>query len=136
MSFTLDASVTMAWCFEDETDAYTDSVLDRLQSTEAIVPAIWPLEVVNVLLGGLRHGRVTEARALRFLQFLQALPIEVDPAIQSVPLAAVLHLARSQQLSSYDAAYLELAIRGGLPLATKDQRLRAAAGRTGVSLVE
>lgn len=135
MTFVLDGSVTMAWCFRDETTAYTNLVLHRLQTTEAMVPVIWPLEVVNVALVGERRGRIVVADTLRFVLFLRSLPIEIDDIELPRVWGNVLDLARAQQLTLYDASYLELALREGLPLATLDDRLREAANRIGVPLV-
>lgn len=136
MAFVVDSSVTMAWCFEDETDPYTEGVLDRLRETEAIVPGIWPLEVANVLLVAERRRRITEAQAVRFVQLLRALPISVEVEGLALALGAVLSIGRQHELSAYDAAYLELAARQGLPLATQDLRLREAAARMGVTRLE
>lgn len=135
-SFVLDCSVTLAWCFEDESSDYAIQALDRLQETQAIVPSIWPLEVVNVLLVGERKGRLTEAETARFISLLGSLPIMVDQSGPERILGEVLSLAREQDLSSYDAAYLELAMRQALPIATLDEALRNAAGRVGVSLLD
>lgn len=130
--FVLDNSVVMAWYFEDEANAYTTAVLESLAEGEALVPAIWPLEVANVLLVGERRGRSTEARTSRFIALLEALPIRVDAATPQRALSSILTLAREQRLSAYDAAYLDLAMREGLPLATQDQALRRAAEACGV----
>jgi predicted nucleic acid-binding protein len=129
----MDASVAMAWCFEDEAIEATDIVLDRLRDDEAAVPAIWPLEVANVLLVAERRDRLSEAQASRFLELLTQLPIEVDEAPHD--LAAIVAAGRRHELSSYDASYLVLAERLGAPLATLDQRLAKAAERAGVELL-
>jgi predicted nucleic acid-binding protein len=131
--FVVDASVTMAWCFEDEATAATDVILDRLTGEDAVVPSIWPLEIANVLLVAERRGRVSEAQASRFVELLAALPIEVDDVAPD--LSAVLAAGRQHQLSAYDAAYLVLAERLGAPLATLDQRLVAVAEQAGVQLL-
>lgn len=131
----MDNSVTMAWCFEDESTPYTEAVLDRVRETGAVAPAIWPLEVANAVLVGERRQRLTLARTTRFVQFVRSLPITVDTMDLASVLGPVLTLGREHGLSSYDAAYLELAMREGLPLATQDARLSAAAERVGVSLV-
>src|SRR5579871_239347 len=133
--FVVDTSVTMAWCFEDESTAYTEAVLDRLRSTGAMAPAIWPLEVVNVLLLAERRQRVTQARVESFVQALKDLSITLDQETVSEAWGRILALGRQQGLTSYDAAYLELAMRQALPLATLDARLRAAALHVGVPLV-
>ncbi|HLH72196.1 MAG TPA: type II toxin-antitoxin system VapC family toxin [Chloroflexota bacterium] len=135
MAFVVDASVTLAWCFEDETTRYSDMVLDRLRGDEAIVPGIWPFEVINVLVFGERRGRLTEANAARFLTLLGALPILVEPVEFGRLASTVWALARVEHLSSYDAAYLELAMREALPLATQDVWLADAARRVGVTVL-
>jgi len=132
--FVLDCSVTMAWCFDDEATPYTDSVQDQLDNVRAIVPTIWPLEVTNAALVGERRKQLDEARSTRFFALLSGLPIIVDEGTSSKAFVAIAHLARAHQLSSYDAAYLELAIRRGLPLACLDGKLKAAAKATGIQL--
>lgn len=131
--FVVDASVTMAWCFEDEATEATEAVLDRLRSERALVPAIWPLEVANVLLVAQRRDRVSEAQIGRFVRLLTQLPIDVDET--DADIAGLVALGRTHQLSSYDASYLLLAERAGLPLATLDSRLTQAAARAGVPLM-
>jgi len=134
--FVLDCSVTLAWCFKDETAAYAAAVLRNLNSAQGIVPTIWPLEVANALLVCERRKRLTEADTVRFLAFLQAMPIVVDEETASRALDDILFLARDHNLSSYDAAYLELAMRQGYPLASLDDRLRKAATRAGVDVLK
>ena len=134
--FVLDNSVVMAWYFEDEANTYSAAILESMALSEALVPTIWPLEVANVLLVGERKGRTTEARTHRFIALLDALPIRVDAATAQHALSRILTLAREQQLSAYDAAYLELAMREGVPLATQDKALRRAAKACGVALAE
>jgi predicted nucleic acid-binding protein len=131
--FVIDTSVAMAWCFEDEATEAADLVLDRLREDEAVVPAIWPLEVANVLLVAERRGRLTEAQVSRFLGLLTQLPIEVDDAPRE--LAGIVAAGRRHELSSYDASYLVLAERLGASLATLDGRLSKAAERAGVELL-
>ena len=128
----LDCSVTMAWCFEDEADRYADDVVEKLRAHGAVVPPIWSLEVANVLLTSERHGRLTNAKSSRFVDLLRALPITIDEESPHRALSEILLLARQQNLSSYDASYLELAMREGLPLATRDSGLRRAAEAIGV----
>jgi predicted nucleic acid-binding protein len=131
--FVIDTSIAMAWCFEDEATEATDAVLDRLRDEEAAVPAIWPLEVANVLLVAERRGRLSEAQVSRFLELLTQLPIEVDDAPRD--LAGIVAAGRRHDLTSYDASYLVLAERLGASLATLDQRLAKAAERAGVKLL-
>ena len=132
--FVLDASVTMAWCFEDEKTPYSEGVLDTLEKTQAVVPTLWQLEVANVLLVGERRQRLTQAQTTRFVELLGGLPIEVTDTPQK--LSSTLTLGRTYSLSAYDASYLDLAAGSGLPLATLDASLRIAASRMGVALLE
>lgn len=129
-----DNSVVMSWCFRDETDDYADRVLEMLCERTAVVPSIWPLEVVNVLLVAERRKRLSEADSARFLALLSQLPIVVEPRQPESGMKDLLILARSNGLSSYDASYLDLAMRQGLSIATLDHRLIAAAGRSQVPL--
>jgi predicted nucleic acid-binding protein len=132
--FVLDASVTLAWCFEDEASPYAEAVLEKLAPGAAVVPSIWPLEVANALLVAERRKRLTRAKVTRFLQVLRSLPIVVDSEGGARALDTVLDLARAHGLSVYDAGYLELALRDGLPLATLDERLKRAARQAGVEV--
>lgn len=118
--------MTMAWLFEDEKTAFTEKVLDKLQEDGALVPSIWHLEVVNVLLVAEKRKRCTPAQSLRFLETLNSFPIQVDDGLTGQKTEALLLLARSYELSSYDTAYLDLALRFGYPLATLDVQLRKA----------
>jgi predicted nucleic acid-binding protein len=132
--FVLDNSMAMAWSFEDETDAYAEAVLDQLATTRAMVPVLWPLEVANALLMGERRKRSTEADTLKWIGILSSLPISIDGETNAHAWSKTLNLARGHGLSAYDAAYLELAIRRGLPLATLDEKLKTAAKAIGVAL--
>lgn len=133
MSLVIDTSVTMAWCFEDEATDATEAVLESLQQDEAIVPSLWQLEVTNVLLVAERRSRINEAQAARFIDVLTRLPIRLDPA--PTDLTAILAAGRHHRLSAYDAAYLTLAERLGIPLATLDDGLATACRSAGVALV-
>lgn len=136
MRFVLDCSVAMAWCFEDEADGYADAILGKLESAEAVVPSLWPLEVANVLLVGERRKRLSEASSSRFVELLRSLPITIDEETSRRAMGAILSLGRELSLSAYDAAYLELAMREGLALATLDKRLASAASQSGVLLLD
>lgn len=133
MPFVLDASTALSWCFEDEATPATDAVLDQLAEDRAVVPTLWELEITNVLLVGERRGTLTEAQTAHFVALLSALPINVDLA--DPDMTTVLAVGRQHGLSAYDAAYLVLAERDGLPLATLDDRLQQAAQAAGVELV-
>ena|SRR5438309_12117833 len=132
----LDASVALAWCFPDERSAGAEKLLDLMaDGSKAIVPAIWPFEVSNALLTAERRNRLKMAQVTAALRTLTLLPIAIDPVkIESI-FGDVLAVARQRQLTEYDAAYLELALREALPLATLDDQLRRAATHAGVSLV-
>ncbi len=130
-----DASATLTWCFEDEAMAWTDALLAGLRAgDEAIVPAHWPAEVANALLIAVRRGRISREKANRFFLDLRALPIRIDPESGETVFDQVFKLAEKYSLTVYDAAYLELAVRERLPLATLDNDLRKAARAAGVPL--
>ncbi len=137
MSFVLDNSVTMRWFFGDgkpQELAYADKVLDALKQVSALVPATWGLEVANVIARAEAKGLVMEARSGGFLEMLEGVDIEVDAATFAHALSGTVQLARRYKLSSYDASYLELALRSGLPLATLDEDLQKAAKKAGVKM--
>ncbi len=133
MAFVLDASVAMAWCFEDEATPASDAVLDRLRDDQALVPPLWSYEVANVMAAAERRGRLTESQIAHLMALLHRLPINVDTA--PVGIDATIATARIHRLSAYDAAYLALSERSGLPLATLDNALAGAAADAGVLLV-
>lgn len=133
-AFVLDCSVTIAWCLKDHPEPYAEQVLDALRDTEAFVPALWSLEVVNVFLAAERRKRVERPAILRFLRDLHALPIAVEPVEEASPMEGLLELATRRGLTAYDAAYLDVASRRGLPLATMDEGLRKACRAAGVPL--
>ena len=132
--FVLDASVTVAWALEDEGDLYPEKILDALGEGRAWVPSIWPLEVANALLMAEHRGRLTRAEVENFLSLLQELPIQVEGDTILRVWGEILLLAREEGLSVYGAAYLNLAMRLGLPLATLDQALQKAARNCGVEV--
>ena len=139
MRFVLDNSVVMRWLLRDgdaERIAYADRVLDRLMQddSEALVPAIWPLEAGNVIVKAQAKGLVSEARAAAFIGLLQDMAITTDVQTTERALGDTLQLARRFRLSTYAASYLELALREGLALATLDADLRAAMAQTGTAL--
>ena len=135
MRIVVDASVSAAWCFEDEASSYTDGVLERISFDAAIVPIIWSFEIANALLVGMRRGRISEAQAQRAVQLLLDLPISIDETAVSNAWGPILDLGRDEGLAAYDACYLELAIRLSLPFATIDARQRDAAVRLNIPLV-
>jgi predicted nucleic acid-binding protein len=133
--FVLDASVTLCWCFEDQASRYTEAIFERMANgARASVPFVWPLEVSNALLRAERRKALRSAQLNGFLEQLSAWPIQVDTVGVGRAFHQILGVARQQNLSAYDASYLELAIREGLPLATADEKLRNAAQAAGVSV--
>ena len=132
MPFVLDASVALSWHFEDEVSEYAERVLDRLADDTALAPALWALEVVNGLTGAFRRGRIPEARYKRAVQLSSHLRLTLVDVSLDTAFGPVTDLAIQHQLSVYDAAYLHLSIREGLPLATLDDALRVAARRVGL----
>jgi predicted nucleic acid-binding protein len=135
MSLVLDSSVTLAWVYCDETTEPVRQVFDRLSQTGAWVPGIWRLEVANVLEMGIRRKRHSAAFRDGTLADLAQLPIQVDGDTHQQAWHMTLRLAERHRLTLYDAAYLELALRRALPLATLDEDLRRAAGAEKLKLL-
>jgi predicted nucleic acid-binding protein len=133
--FVIDASVALAWCFADELSEDADVALGRLEHEAAVAPAIWALEVANGLRTAERRGRLDLADLSRVRDLLLSLPVEVVAVDLRLALGEVTELARDLDLTAYDAAYVALAARRGLALATVDHRLRQAAASAGVELV-
>ena len=132
MAFVLDASITACWAFQDEDHPDAALALDQMRTEEAVVPCLWWFEVRNILAVNERRRRITESDTAAFLLDLSRLRVRIDQLPEG---DAVLRLARTHRLSVYDAAYLELAQREGLPLATLDADLRRAAAEEGVALL-
>ena len=132
MPFVLDSSVTATWCFPDEEHRAAEAAFDRLGGDEAFVPALWWFEIRSILVVNERRGRIDGADTASFLTDLERLSIRIDRDPHS---DTVLSLSRKHKLTGYDAAYLELARRLDLPLATLDRALIDAAGTDGVPLV-
>lgn len=124
----------MAWCFENQSDDYTRAILSKLERDEALVPLVWPLEVANSLVVGERRRKITRAASSSFVSTLAGLPIFVEEDTRERALGPILDLARDQNLSAYDAAYVDVALREGLPLATRDESLIKAAKVLGLRL--
>jgi predicted nucleic acid-binding protein len=136
-SFVPDASVTLPWCFEDERTPFTESLLNRLRGREtALVPSHWSIEVLNSLVQAKKRGRVSEEKIQRFLRDLNSLPILVDQKQKLILWERVRLLADTHRFTAYDAGYLELAQRTGLPLATVDRELKNAAHAEHVPVLE
>lgn len=134
MNLVIDASVSLAWFFEDESSDYADHVLEVAEQGGAIAPALWPLEVANALAVAERRDRLTTADVVRFSELLLELPVEIVHLSSARALGPVLELARSHGLSSYDSTYLDLAMQQGAAIATTNKTLRRIASRLGVEL--
>lgn len=133
--FVVDASVVLAWIFDDEGSAAADAVLTRLGGERAAAPSHFPLEVANALRTAERRGRLDDADVRRLQALISALPVEIVPIELPTALYSVLDLARRHDLTAYDAAYLGLAQFRDVPLATIDARLAAASAEAGIELV-
>lgn len=134
MPFVLDNSVVTGWYLSDQASAYTEAVALLLQDDKALVPPLWQMELANVLKTACTKGKLPHTQARQILDVLSQLPIEVDTS--PVPgQRQLFELAMRYGLSSYDAAYLELAMRHGLPIATRDEQLKRAASAAGVDIV-
>jgi predicted nucleic acid-binding protein len=132
MAFVVDASVAAAWLLPDEVSNVATAAYARLPEEEAVAPGLWWLEMRNIFLSNERRGRIDAAKSNRALDLLAGLPIRLEHGAES---GALMALARKHGLSAYDAAYLELALREALPLATLDNALAKAALAEGVALV-
>ncbi|MFZ5836242.1 MAG: type II toxin-antitoxin system VapC family toxin [Pseudomonadota bacterium] len=135
MTLVVDASVTLAWIFTEERTLPVQKILDRLIDEQAFVPAIWRLEIANGLQMSVRRGRIDAATRDTALRGLALLNITTDPDTDNFAWSTTLSLAEQHRLTLYDAAYLELALRLRLPLASLDKELRAAGDAAGVTLL-
>lgn len=136
MPFVLDCSITMAWCFEEESSGAAERAWHELETSFGIVPEIWALEVANTLLIAERKKRIPPGESARFVSHLKKLPIRFEDPLGWGGFDASYELARTERLTSYDAAYLELSVRTGVALATLDAALKKAARKAGVLLLE
>jgi predicted nucleic acid-binding protein len=130
MAFVLDALIAACWAFRDEQRADADLALIKIRTEEAVVPSLWWFEVRNILVVNERRGRINLTDSSAFLLYLAKLPVRIDRMPDE---GSVLRIAREYRLSVYDAAYLELAHREGIAIATLDTDLRKAARRQGVA---
>lgn len=131
----LDCSIVLTWFFEDESNPRADAALSQLPQTEAIVPPLWYFELSNAILVAERKKRISEADAARIIELIGELPIAMDMNTAWNALQETRLLAKEHNLSVYDAAYLELAMRLGLLLATLDKDLEKAAKKAGVKVL-
>jgi predicted nucleic acid-binding protein len=135
VSLVIDASLTMAWYFDDESTAATDALLDRVASSGAVVPGLWRLEIANAFQTAVRRQRIDAVYRDISLAELGYMPITIDADTNTYAWSTTLRLAERYSLTIYDAAYLELAQRCSLPLATLDRDLRRAAPAVNVELL-
>ena len=135
MSFVIDASIAVAWYFEDETTLATEATLNKVVESGAVVPTLWRLEVANAFQSAIRRNRITAQYRDQSLAELMLMPISIDTETDTYAWTTTLRFAERFALTLYDSAYLELAHRQTEPLATLDRNLRAAALALGLSLV-
>lgn len=133
MPFVLDNSVVTGWYIEDQANDYTAAIAIRLETDRAVVPALWQLEFANVLKTACARGRLEIEVARQIVEAISALPIDID--LETPGPRPLFELAMRYGLSSYDAAYIELAMRLGLPIACQDGKLRAASRAAGVTVI-
>jgi len=132
----LDASSALSWCFETENSRQSDALIDKVAADGAVVPTIWSLELTNALVKAERRRRISRHDSEIFLALMEELPINVDTETSQRAFHETIALARNNAVSTYDASYLELAMRTKLPLATADQALRRAAKRVSLLLAD
>jgi predicted nucleic acid-binding protein len=131
----LDASVSLSWIYSDEHSAASDELLARVADRGAVVPQLWRLEIASALQNGIKRKRIDAAYRDSAIQLLLNLPIETDADTNDFAWTTTLQLADIHQIAIYDATYLELALRRGLPIATRDDQLAAAAASAGAILL-
>lgn len=134
-AFVVDCSIAMAWLFNDEATPKTAALLNRLATETTLVPAWWFIEITNVLAMAERRGRIKPTESDAFIADLSKLGIERDDEAPDRAFTHLLALCRRHRLTSYDAIYLDLAVRRNLPLATLDDALRKVAHKSGVRLL-
>ena len=135
MTSVIDASLAISWFFADEQTPLSMNLLRQVSATGAVVPSLWRLEIASALQTGIKRKRIDATYRDAAIQKLLSLPIETDPDTNDYAWTSTLRLADIHQISVYDASYLELALRRGLPLATRDDQLAAAASSAGAILL-
>ena len=131
----IDASVALAWCFQDEASEYADGVLVALEGLAILVPALWSAEITNAVLMAERRKRVKQPEIRRFVELLDGLTVIMDSQSVAENVSNILPIAREYGLSAYDAAYLDVAVRHGVPLATLDSALQKAGRKAGIEIL-
>ena len=136
MDWVLDASIALAWALPDEASDQADRFLSRITAKDVLwVPSLWWYEVANALVVAERRKRLTEADGIHLIDLYRALPIKTDMVSGTAVIEQLRTLARQYNLSAYDVAYLELALRKGLGLATADLNLQSASKKAGVKIL-
>jgi predicted nucleic acid-binding protein len=130
----IDASVALAWCFPDEASDYADDVLVALEGHSILVPTLWPIEITNALLVAERRKRIKQSGIRQFVELLNGLTVVMASQSVTESVSNILPLAREYSLSAYDAAYLDVAVRHGAPLATLDNNLQKAGRKAGIEI--
>ena len=130
----IDASVTLAWCFPDEASDYADGILLAMEGHAILVPALWSVEITNAVLTAERRKRIKQPEIRRFVELLDGLTVIVDSQSVTENVNNILPIGREYGLSAYDAAYLDVAIRHGVPLATLDSALQKAGRKAGIEI--
>ncbi len=134
MTLVVDASVAIGWVLRDEDPAYAQAVLEQVLVDGALVPAIWPFEIANVLLSAVKRKRLTADEIPKAMSLIESLPIEIEPATNAPMVRRLFEVGRDFSLTAYDAAYLDLSFRSGLALATADSGLVRSASAAGATL--
>jgi predicted nucleic acid-binding protein len=130
----IDASVPLAWCFPDEASTYADDILVALEGHSILVPTLWPIEITNALLVAERRQRIKQSAIRRFVELLNGLTVVMASQSITESVSNILPLAREYSLSAYDAAYLDVALRHGAPMATLDKNLQKAGLKAGIEV--
>lgn len=133
--YVLDCSIAITWFFDDEYSHSTRSLKELLKKGSIVVPSIWSMEVANVLWCSERKQRIKPYHTEKIRQLIEQLPIDTDSVVGEHALGRLLELAREYEITVYDAAYLELSLRHGIPLATLDKKLINAAVRAGIPIL-
>jgi predicted nucleic acid-binding protein len=130
----VDASVALAWCFPEEASEYADRILVALEGHAILIPPLWAVEITNAVLMAERRKRVKQPEIRRFVELLDALTVIMDSQSVAESVSNILPIAREYGLSAYDAAYLDVAARHGVPLATLDSALQRACRKAGIEI--
>jgi len=125
----------MSWCFDDEKVEHSQNILSLFKQMKSVVPSIWPLEISNVLRVAERQERITVSDSDMFLELINSLPIDIDAGLNTLFCRQIIKITRKHVISSYDAAYLELALRYDIPLASFDKGLCLIAKKEGVRIL-